>query len=116
MVVQEQRDGSSDVIFDYIVYGLRIGFEEQTIVQEKTKEAFIPSMMSHRDLCNQYPELRKYTALERFKVMHAGLGVSEIVDLSEALSLRDAVGEYNPAVHGRIGSFATARTRAVRGD
>ena len=113
MVVREQRDGSSDVTFDYIVYGLRIGFEEQTIVQEKKEEAYIPSMTSHRDRCSRNPELRTFTAFERFKAMRVGFGVGETVDLSGALALRDAVGEYDPAVHGKIGSFAMARPRAV---
>jgi hypothetical protein len=102
MIVREQRDGSSGVTFDYIVYGLRIGFEEQTIVQEKKEEAFIPSMTSHRERCTKDPGLRKFTALERFKAMYVGSGVGEALDLSAFSALRDAVQEYDPGIHGKI--------------
>jgi len=35
MVVKELQGGTSDATFDYLVYGLRIGFEEASVVQEK---------------------------------------------------------------------------------
>ena len=106
LVVREQRDGHSDVAFDYIVYGLRIGFEEQTIVQEKNKEAYIPSMKSHRERCNRNPDLRAYTAFERFKVMRDNFGLNETAAPGEASALRDAIQEYDPSLHGPVGKGA----------
>jgi hypothetical protein len=93
IVVRELRGGRSNVAFDYIVHGLRIGFEEVTTVQEKTREARIPSMGSHREQYRKQPELRKYNALERFKVMRTNLGEATPADLSAAKALRDAISE-----------------------
>jgi hypothetical protein len=99
LVVREQEDGTSDAAFDYLVYGLRIGFEESSIVQEKQKESFIPSFKDHRDRYAKYPELRTFNALERFKTMESAMrGVgAEALDLSRARELKDAIHEYDPA-------------------
>jgi len=56
----------SDVAFDYTVWGLRIGFESQSIVQPKEFEAKIPSMKEHAARFAAEPALRDYTALARF--------------------------------------------------
>jgi hypothetical protein len=106
LVVRELAGGTSDTVFDYIVYGLRIGFEEVSVVQEKKGEAYIPSMQDHRDLYAREPDFQPYNALERFKGMHiaSGLVINEgPFDFSRAWALRDAVEEYDPAVHGPVG-------------
>jgi len=77
MVVRELRDGRSDVVFDYIVYGLRNGFEQVSVVQEKTREAPVPSMADHLNRYLAYPELRQYNPLERFKAMYQTVGNRE---------------------------------------
>jgi hypothetical protein len=97
MVVKELAGGTSDATFDYIVYGLRIGFEEISIVQEKHDESYIPSMAAHRERYNVYPELRHYNALERFKRMNMENG-RPFFDTSAAQALRDAIHEFDPAV------------------
>ncbi|MBU0616195.1 MAG: hypothetical protein KKI02_00610 [Planctomycetes bacterium] len=99
LVVRGPQDGPGDVLFDYIVYGLRIGFEEVSIVQEKQREAYIPSMSDHRDLYEKRPDLRQYNALERFGAMRAALGETEPLDLAVSHALRDAIVEFDPAVH-----------------
>lgn len=71
MVVRELHDGRSDVVFDYIVYGLRSGFEEVSVVQEKIQEAPVPSMEEHHSRYAAYPQLRQYNALARFQAMRA---------------------------------------------
>jgi hypothetical protein len=48
LVVRGPTSTSSDVVFDYLVCGLRIGFEEDSVVREKGQEAYIPSMASVR--------------------------------------------------------------------
>jgi hypothetical protein len=99
MVVRELHGGAGAVTFDYIVYGLRIGFEQVAVVREKEREAYIPSMADHRGLYERRPELRDYNALERFKRMRAAAGQTEPLDLSASQALHDAIVEFDPAVH-----------------
>jgi len=99
VVVRELRGGASDCAFDYMVYGLRIGFEESSIVQEKEREAYIPSMTDHRELYQRRPDLRGYNSLERFKGMRIATGEGSEFDLSRANALRDAIVEFDPAIH-----------------
>jgi hypothetical protein len=101
-LVVASRDGSGDAMFDYMVYGLRIGFEEQSIVQEKREEAYIPSMACHHERYAAYPDLRRYNALERFKVMQTSLGEAGDLDLNGSRALHEAIQEYDPAIHGPI--------------
>jgi hypothetical protein len=98
-LVVRSAGGAPDAAFDYIVYGLRIGFEESSIVQEKQHEAYIPAMTDHRELYQRRPDLRSYNSLERFKGMHRAVTKSAELDLSRAHALRDAIGEFDPAVH-----------------
>jgi hypothetical protein len=111
-IVVRSRDGS-DCAFDFLVYGLRIGFEESTVVQEKTREAYIPSMKSHRDRAARSPEFARHTALSRWTAVRKALGDEEPLDLSRAHALRDLIQEYDPEVHGPLGAHRrTERTVA----
>jgi hypothetical protein len=98
MVVKELAGGKSNTPFDYVVYGLRIGFEEVGIVQEKKEESYIPAMVHHRELFARQPALRAFNALERFKGMRVQMGAAEPFDLSGALALKEAIHEFDPAV------------------
>jgi hypothetical protein len=102
MVVRELDGGGGDVVFDYLVYGLRIGFEETSVVQEKTVEGMIPSMAEHRDLYERYPELRGFNALERFEGMVTDVEGIDTVDLSRAAALRAKIQEYDAGTHGPV--------------
>ena len=99
--------GGVDLPFDYLIYGLRIGFEAMAPVQPKDEEAFIPSMQDQRDMYASRPELSQYNALERFMGMAAeasrGGDGGVPVDLSRAHALVAQIGEYDPAVHGPVG-------------
>lgn len=97
LVVRELQSGKSNVTFDYLVYGLRIGFEETAVVQEKHREAPIPSMASQREQYATYPELRKFNALERFKRMQTKVGGARPVGGIASRALHDAIGEFDPA-------------------
>jgi hypothetical protein len=97
MVVKELQGGTSDVTFDYLVYGLRIGFEEASVVQEKQRESYIPSMASHRERYGKYPELRHFNALERFRQMYSQIG-KPVSDMNSSRALKDAIHEFDPAV------------------
>jgi hypothetical protein len=97
MVVKELAGGTSDATFDFIVYGLRIGFEDVSIVQEKNDESYIPSMAGHRERYRMYPELRQYNALERFKRMNMEIG-RPFFETGATRALRDAIHEFDPAI------------------
>jgi hypothetical protein len=112
MVVRAMEGFPDDVVFDYIVYGLRIGFEEVSIVQEKQEESYIPSMADHRELYARHPELRRHNPLERFKRVRARVGQPEPLDLSASEALRSVIQEYAPAVHGPSDDHRDERARA----
>ncbi len=101
-LVVRSGDGASDAQFDYMVYGLRIGFEEASIVREKKREAYIPSMNHHRGLYAKRPDLRRFNSLERFQSMEQAKAAKTELDLSAANALRSAIQEYDPAVHGPV--------------
>ncbi len=88
----------SDCAFDYIVWGLRIGFEDSTIVQPKEQEAFIPSMKDHRRMVAEDPELARYTARSRFLEQRKAMGIGEAPGMSRARALVAAIHEFDPAV------------------
>jgi hypothetical protein len=104
LVVRELNGGTSDAVFDYVVHGLRIGFEQVAQVREKDGEARIPSMASLRERYERRPALRRYNALERFVAMAASVrGVSSSeVDLSRSAELTAAIQEHDPKVHGDL--------------
>jgi hypothetical protein len=112
MVVRELESGTSDVAFDFLVYGLRIGFEDVSIVQEKQVEAYIPSMAAHKERYQRYPELRQYSALERFKMMRSSIG-EPATDMSASEILRNSVIEFDPAVHSSPYPGMTDEERAA---
>jgi hypothetical protein len=95
----------SDAPFDYLVHGLRIGFEQAGTVRPKENgEAFIPSMEQHRAIQRKRPELRAFTPLARFEKMAAAVtGLDEPVDLTASEALRDAIIEWSPALAATIG-------------
>lgn len=95
----------SNVEFDYIVWGLRIGFESQSIVQPKHTEARVPSMADHEAVYTAEPSLRAFNALERFKGMRAGHPWDDAIDLAGARELLDAVGTYDPPRDGSVRSL-----------
>ncbi len=99
LVVRGPAKGA--ITFDYIVYGLRIGFEEASIVQPKLQEAYIPSMAAQRATYTAHPELRQFNALERYKAAREEQTASAL-DLSHSQALRAAIQEYDPAIHGRV--------------
>lgn len=109
--------GPDDVAFDYLVYGLRIGFEETSIVQEKQRESYIPSFKSHRERYAKYPELRAFNSLERFKVMESSVRGVDLasLDMSRAKVLKDAIHEYDPAIDPPVETLLGHAQKAPEG-
>jgi hypothetical protein len=115
LVVRGRDPESADAAFNYIVYGLRIGFEETSIVQEKREEAFIPSFADHRKRYLDHPELRRYNALERVKGMRTEMGLETTPNLSASTALRNAIHEYDPSVDPPIELLGSERLPRGRG-
>jgi hypothetical protein len=84
----------SDVAFDYTVWGLRIGFESQSIVQPKEFEAKIPSMKEHAARFAAEPALREYTAVARFRKSEAEAFGRAATETPRADALLAAVGVF----------------------
>jgi hypothetical protein len=113
-LVVRSRDGRSNARFDYFVWGLRIGFEEIGIVQEKAIESPIPSFDGHRAALARQPELRRYTASERFSEMERAVDPGRSIDRSHAQALHDAIGEFDPARDPKLElDSALARAKLV---
>ncbi|RMF70674.1 MAG: hypothetical protein D6738_15550 [Acidobacteria bacterium] len=113
MAVRAVDGFNPDAAFDYVVFGLRIGFEEIPSVKPKREgeEAFIPSMAEERALLAERPDLRRYTAFDRFAAMRAEafpeLGAEP--DTSRAKALVAAIHEYDPATDGEVGRPGPSR-------
>jgi hypothetical protein len=60
----------SNTAFDYVVSGLRLGFEQSSPVRIKDHDASIPSMAEHQALFAQHPELARFTAEAQFDQIH----------------------------------------------
>jgi hypothetical protein len=107
-IVVRSREATATGAFDFLVYGLRIGFEDTAVVQPKRAEAPIPSMASHRRMLDEDPALRAQTAAARFAAAQGPLGPANAAGAGagaptpEADALRAAIGE------------ASAKTAAVR--
>jgi hypothetical protein len=99
LVVRAVEGFSEDAPFDYMVAGLRIGFEEVSVIRDKQVDAYLPSMEEDRRRYEENPALRRHNPLERYKTMRQNLGVRGELDLSASDSLRAAVGEFIPDNH-----------------
>ncbi len=90
------EDPNADVAFDYVVYGLRIGFEDVPAVQPRIDPAPIPSMRDVRRLLAEQPELAATTARARFLGEARAAGISRPEDLSASGALLAAIHEFDP--------------------
>jgi hypothetical protein len=91
MIVRELGGGTSSALFDYLVHGLRIGFEEVSIVQGKPRPATIPKMKHHEEQYLRFPELRTFDSLERFKAMEGAAGLRKEFDLGATEALKTSI-------------------------
>jgi len=110
LVVRELGGGTSGIAFDYLVHGLRIGFEELSPVQPKTREAPLPAVGGAASAAAQPAELQAFSALARFKAM-TGAGD---VDLRGARALREAIDASGAQRIGWVDPQAEDPDRAGR--
>jgi hypothetical protein len=113
LVVRSSR--GEDCRFDYVVYGLRIGFEDVPAIRPKDVEAKVPSMRGHRELLARRPELWAVTGRGRFEAELEAAGVPVPKDLGRSAALLAAIGEYDPAVDRPARPARPAPPDAVEG-
>ena len=96
LVVRGPSD--SNVRFDYVVWGLRIGFEDRAVVQPKERESFIPSRDADNAIYLRRPELRMYSARQRFLAeMAQRESTAAAPTMDKSLALEQAIGVYDRA-------------------
>jgi len=97
LVVRSREGAGTDVAFDYIVHGLRIGYEEFQTVQPRTAEAPLPSEAFYLRLREQHPELQHYTATARLAPPRPTADAANDGPAA-ARALREAIGEFDPGL------------------
>lgn len=102
IVVQGPSDSNAE--FDYIVWGLRIGFERSSVLQPKEIDAPIPSMARHDAMQAQDPVIRAATAAERFRRMQPDERVEQPSYPSRASNLIEKIGVFEPSQFDTIAS------------
>ena len=92
----------SNAEFDYMVWGLRIGFEARAVVTTKREEAYIPSHSVEEDEYAKAPELRSFSALSRYTRMRQSLtGRAAAPDLTASIALESAIHVFDRATDAR---------------
>ncbi len=97
LVVRSAHAGDPDVAFDYVVHGLRIGYEDYGVVQRKRMEGAVPTPGFYDRVYQARPELRAYNAGARFRGMEAALDRARPAEPA-APALRAAIGERDPGL------------------
>jgi hypothetical protein len=95
MVVRGGPASAPDQLFDYVVMGLRIGYEEHPVVQPRAQDAPVPSRESWDRRRAARPDAPPHDALERFRGMAAAAGLPVPEETALARSLRRAIGEVD---------------------
>jgi hypothetical protein len=94
----------STIAFDYIVYGLRIGFEDLAVVQPKEREALLPDVAAIEASYGGREDLRAYSAGSRFRSMPGAVSR----DSARSDALRRAIDGDRAAVLTAARSAAAA--------
>ncbi len=107
-LVVASRDPEADTVFDYVVYGLRIGFEDTPSIRPKPFDAPVPSMAAFRALLSERPDLVRTTARERLGRELVERGLADPPDPDRERELLAAVGEWTPERGPAHPAFRTA--------
>ena len=102
LVVRSRDPRAGSAAFDYVVFGLRVGFEASPVVRDKEHDMPIPSSAPADDLFARRPDLRRFTALSRFAGARRQSAVSadEPLDLSATEALKAKIHVFDPARDG----------------
>jgi hypothetical protein len=99
-LVVRSASGDPAAAFDYVVHGLRLGFEQFAVVNDRTPrtDAKLPAVSESDQEMAKRPDLLSYTALARFRRMSSAAGLETAKDdMARGLALRKAIGEYDRA-------------------
>ena len=101
IVVRSRDPRAADAAFDYVVFGLRIGFENDPVVRDKEHDMPIPAGVSGETQFAARPELRRYTALARFeRSRQEAAGRGAPLDLSASEALKARIHVFDPQRDG----------------
>jgi hypothetical protein len=97
IVVRSRDPHATDVAFDYLVLGLRVGFENMPVVHEKEQEMPIPADASGDPVYARRPEFERYSALSRFSRMRQeSAGKIAPLDLRASETLKSKIHVFDP--------------------
>ena len=91
LVVAATPESSPDAAFDYLVMGLRVGYEEAPVLRPRRRESGLPLPESLREPIAGRPELARHTPLARYQRTAADV-YGATVDLAAGNALRSAIG------------------------
>lgn len=90
-IVIRSAGGSANGTFDYLVYGLRLGFEEVPILQPKEKDALLPTAEDIEAGYGDRPDLHVFNAMERYREMQTMVTPGRAINLSQSRELMAAL-------------------------
>ncbi len=97
LVVRSRDAAGGEVAFDYMVHGLRLGFEEHPVIQERVADAPVPSPAYYDREYAGREGLRGFSALARFREMDAEVWGRAATEMTAAASLRAGTGQFEVA-------------------
>lgn len=97
LVVRAAEGSAPDALFDFMVMGLRLGFEERSPVRPRTADSRVPSPASYEAFYAARPELRSGNPASRFRAMERAAGLPSR-DSGLAESLVAAIGAVDKPV------------------
>jgi hypothetical protein len=92
LVVRAADGAPPNAAFDYLVLGLRIGYEQSSVVRPRKREALLPTVESLQARIQKRPELARFTPLRRYQQMERAVKGHEVTDFTAGEALRQAVG------------------------
>jgi hypothetical protein len=96
MVVRGSPDDPSDQRFDYVVMGLRVGFERHPVIQARRGDAALPDRGHWDRRLSEGGGVPRSDSLGRFEAMMARAGIAVPEESEAARALRRAIGERDP--------------------
>ena len=116
LVVGSDDPAAEGIVFDYLVFGLRIGFEEHAVVQPKQREAFLPTTEQIAAEYGDEPELQSFSAAARFRDMRETIGDGRPIDPEAAVALAAAINRDRERIVSEARAAAEAEHAAGRDD
>jgi hypothetical protein len=96
MVVRAAPDSPQDLVIDYIVLGLRIGYEDHPVLQRRTTDSRVPFTSHYETIYGEHPGVRASSPLHRHGTMRQAAGILEPSGTTASAALREAIGEHAP--------------------